>query len=487
MARKDDRATDTAAAPEFSEADRKRAQQWFAKAADTRERREYDYAIECYITGLAYWPEAVEEGHMPLRSLAIQRSQVGGKKPGMMEQLKRSTSGKDHLKAMLNAEYLLSLDPQSASYAEALLKNAIKAGYLETAKWIAPIVFDCLKKDKKPSKARYKSYRDALVEGAHAADVRGEGPVETTLLDLAVTSIEHLITRTQLDDDLRNEQRDLAGKLTIARGKYEDADNFRDSLQDADKQKLLHDAERSRQAESTLQALTDAARKEWEAEPTSAAKINKYVEVLLKEEIKSREDEAIGVLADAYEKTQTYSFKAKADDIQLRQLARAARELDTKARKSNSDGDKQQARLAALELRQTTLDVYRERVANYPTDLRLKFRLGQALFQSGEYDEAIPMLQAATSDPRSRSRSHLMIGRAFFEKGNPAQAVEVLREAIDQYELTDDHSKELLYWLARSYEAADNPDEAKGTYGKLLRQDYNYLNGEARKRLENLG
>ena len=31
--------------PEFSDADKTRARQWFRKAADCRERREYDYAV----------------------------------------------------------------------------------------------------------------------------------------------------------------------------------------------------------------------------------------------------------------------------------------------------------------------------------------------------------------------------------------------------------------------------------------------------------
>ena len=80
MAEKEDADT-TAQPPSFSEADKKKARLWFNKAEDCRDRREYDYAIECYITGLGFWPEAVEEGHMPLRFLAMQRQQAGGKKP----------------------------------------------------------------------------------------------------------------------------------------------------------------------------------------------------------------------------------------------------------------------------------------------------------------------------------------------------------------------------------------------------------------------
>ena len=65
------------------------------------------------------------------------------------------------------------------------------------------------------------------------------------------------------------------------------------------------------------------------------------------------------------------------------------------------------------------------------------------------------------------------------EKGNPAQAAEVLREGLEKIEVVDDHAKELMYWLARAYESAGNREEAKGVLGRLLRHDYNYHEGDA--------
>jgi hypothetical protein len=483
---KDDKTTAAVEEPDFSDADQARARQWFRKAADCRERREYEYAIECFLTGLAYWPEAVEEGHMPLRSLAIQRQQVGGKKPGLMDGLKKSMTGKDAKQAMFNAEHLLSLDPANAGYAEGVLRNAIKLGYLETVKWVAPLVYDTLKKDKKPNKSRFRSFREAVAEAADVADARGESALGTWLLQQAVDSLDYLIARCPGDEDLRNEQRDLAGRLTISRGKYQQAGDFRDSLRDADQQKLLHDGDRLQQSEQTLSALIAAARKEWEAAPTQAPKINAYVDALVKTEQPVHEKTAMRVLTKAYEQSRNYNFKLRADDVRLRQLSRTARALAAKAHDTHNDDDLQQARLAALEQRQTALAVFRERADMYPTDLRLKFKLGSALFEAGEYDDAIPILQAARTDPRSRHRAAFLIGRAFLEKQNPLQAVEVLRETIEHYELTDDFSKELLYWLGRAYEAAGVAEEAKATYGKLLREDYNYRDGDARNRLEAL-
>jgi uncharacterized protein HemY len=193
------------------------------------------------------------------------------------------------------------------------------------------------------------------------------------------------------------------------------------------------------------------------------------------------------VLTKAYEELSNYSFKQRADDIRLRQLRRKVRSWKERAQKTGSEDDEQQYRLAQMEERQTGLDIYRERVQKYPTDLRLKYYLGRALFRSKLFDEAIPLLQEATADPRSRVGSRLMIGRAFFENGSFSQAADVLSEALQNYDLSGDEiSKEMLYWVGRAYEANGSVEEAKATYGKLLRQDYNYANGDARKRHEAL-
>lgn len=473
--------------PEFSEKDKSRARKWFAKAQDLRERRDYDYAIESYLNGLDFWTDAVEEGHMPLWSLAIQRQQAGGKKPGMMDGLKKPMTGKDPKKCLLNAEHLLAKDPTNAGYLDGVLKNANRADLPETLKWIAPKVLDSLRKEKKPNAGRFKSFRQVMVEAGERADQRGDPQLAAWCFEQAVNAVDLLVARNPTDMALRDEQRDLSGKLTIARGKYGDADSFRDSLQDADKQKLLHDGERAKQGEQTLEALIAAEREEYEANPTVPGKINAYVNALLKPERKKEEQVAIEVLMTAYQELVNYSFKQRADDVRLRQLHRRTRRWKEKAEQSGADDDRQQYRLARMEEQQTELEIYRERVEKYPTDLRLKFRLGRALFAVQEYDEAIPLLQEASADPRSRVSCRVLIGRSFFEKGSFSQAAEVLTEALEHYELSGDElSKNMLYWIGRAHEGDGKVEEALAAYGKLLRQDYNYANGDARRRHENL-
>ncbi|QOJ15489.1 MAG: tetratricopeptide repeat protein [Planctomycetia bacterium] len=469
--------------PRFTDADKARARQWFKKAADSREKLEHDFAIESYVQGLGYWPDAVEDALQPMRSLALQRLQAGGKKAGMMEALRHPVNGKDPKQNYLNALWMLMKDPLEAGHAEAVVRNAARCGFFGAALWAAPLMLELLRKDKKPNLARFKALRDALVEAADWADAAGINEYPGALLEQAANSLEYLRARVPADDTIRNELRDVSSRLTIVRGKYQESDSFRGSVRDGDSQKLLHDAERVQQGESTLDALIAAARREVQQHPGVAAKLNALVDALLKREDPAEEAEAIELLMRAYADSQNYSFKMRADDIRLRILSRQARALVEQARASGDEDDRVQARLAASELLQAELEMWRERAENYPTDLRTKARLGAVLFKAKQYDEAIPILQQAQNEPRSRTRCMLLIARCFLEKGAASEACEILREAVDQYEIPGDElHREMTYWLGRSLEAAGDKAGAMTTYGKLLRTDYNYADGDARKR-----
>ncbi|MBL8879992.1 MAG: hypothetical protein JNG88_12805 [Phycisphaerales bacterium] len=470
-----------------SDADKSAGRQWFKKGNDCRQKREYDYAIECYLSGLNYWPDAVEEGLMPLRSLALQRAQAGGKKPSMMDSMKRSMTAKDGKQAFLNAVWLLSWSPKDYSYAEGLLKNAAKLNLFDVVKFAAPAVLEIIK-EPKPSASKFRSFRELLVEVATRAEHMGQNTHVVWFYETAVGAVEWLRARMPNDEELRQAQRDLSSRLTIMRGKYAENQNFRESIQDAGQQKLLHDADRVKQGEQTLDALIAAARKEAEANPTVAGKINALVDALLKRERPEEENEAIAILMKSYLSQNNYSFKSRADDIRLRQLTRRTRETLEHARSTGADHDKQQARLTAMEQLEFELNMYKERCDNYPTDLRLKFKYGQTLFKARRYDDAIPILQQAQADPRSRVRCELLIGRCFLEKGAPRQAVEVLKDALASHEASgDDLHKELLWHHGQALEAAGASAEASAAYNKLLRLDYTYADGEVRRRMEALG
>ena len=112
------------------------AKAFFDRGRQLAAQKNYDYAIEMYVEGLRCNPEDVENGHVPLRELALARQGHGGKKPTMMEKLK-SGKGKMPLDHLLSAEQLFARDPDHIAYAESMLKAAIAGDFKRTARWIA--------------------------------------------------------------------------------------------------------------------------------------------------------------------------------------------------------------------------------------------------------------------------------------------------------------------------------------------------------------
>ena len=67
---------------------RAKATAFFERAEQAFGKANFDYAIDMYLEGLRCAPDALEEGHIPLRTLALQRKEKDGKKPSMVEKVK---------------------------------------------------------------------------------------------------------------------------------------------------------------------------------------------------------------------------------------------------------------------------------------------------------------------------------------------------------------------------------------------------------------
>jgi hypothetical protein len=461
-----------------SEENRAKARKWFARAKELAEKHNYDYAIKCYVDGLEFWPDAVEEAHKPLRFCAVARRQSGGKKAGMMEKVKYPTSGKDPVRAMLNAEWLLSHDASELEYMEALLKNANKARCEETVMWIGPIYSEAAETEKKPSPKRFELLKQVYEELGDRAQARGESALAVEAYERAVRALGFQRSLLPNDQNLPIALRDLSTKLTIIKGRYQTSDSFRESIRDAEQQAEIHDRDRKVQSSERLEELIARAERELAENPGVTGKLFTLVDLLCRRDDPQDEAKAIKLLLDEYQRGSDYKFKLRADDIAIRQLERGVRQ----ARES---GDKEAVRAARLKLLEKELEAYRERCEKYPTDLRSRLVYAEKLYRAGRIDEAIPELQQARGDPKNRVRCGLILGRCFFDKGYHAQASDTLREALDAHEVRDDElGKELLYWLARSAEAGGQPDAARKAYGQLLQMDYNYR--DIRARLDSL-
>ncbi len=462
---------------ETTAADQAKSAQWFQRARELGDKRQFDYAIEYYVNGLEFWPDAVEEACKPLHGCAVARRQTGGKKPGLKDTMKRSLNDKDAKQALLNAFWLFAKDPDNVGYVEALARNASRLRAEDTARWAAGLCFKALESNAKATVKQFQVLVQLFEEMGDRAAERDEAAFALSAFQAGVEALNLWRRRIPRDDRVEVLVKNLSTKLTILKGRYQDGDSYRESIVDSEEQIDLHDEHRTVQSDQRVEDLTSKAESDYRADP-SDGHLRRLVDLLCRREHAEDEVRAIGFLLEAYKRSKDYRWKRSADDVRMKQLERTRREL-TKA------GDASKLREHRIAQLRFELAVFKERVDLYPTDNRLRFEYGVRNFHASRFDDAIPLFQAARADPKNRSACGMYLGRCFLRKGYHDQAISALEEAIRSHEYPDDDlAKAMLYWLGRAQEGAGDLESAKKTYGKILQLDYTF--GDTRARLDGL-
>jgi tetratricopeptide (TPR) repeat protein len=413
------------------EDEKAKAAKWFQRARELGEKRQFDYAIEYYVNGLEFWPDAVEEACKPLHGCAVARRQFGGKRPGLMDTMKRSTSDKDPRKAFVNSLWLFGHDPDHPGYIEAVTRSASRLRADDAARWAGGVYLKALETAAKPAAKQFQALAQMMEELGDRAAARGEGPFAVTVYQMGVNTLSVWKRRFPDDDKADAAVKNLSSKLTITKGKYETSESYRESIHDVQAQVDLHDAQRSVQSEDRVEDLIAKAEEERERNPDHAGALKQLVDLLCRREREEDETRAIGLLVQEYDRAGEYRWKHLADDIRMKQLGRKGREVQ----KSRDLEKIKEHRTQQLRFE---LTVFKERVERYPTDHRIRFEYAVRNFEAGRYDEAIPLFQASRVDPKNRAACGMYLGRCFFRKGYHSQAVEALQEAVSQHEFQDD-------------------------------------------------
>jgi tetratricopeptide (TPR) repeat protein len=457
-----------------SDADKVKAEKWFTRARELGSKRQFDYAIEYYVNGLEFWPDAVEEACKALHGCAVARKQTGGKKPGLKDTMKRSINDKDAKKAFLNALWLFGKDPDNVGYVEAVTKNAGKLRAEDAGLWAAGMFHKAVDSNPKATAKHLQSLITLLEALGDRAAARGETKFGVESYRVAVEVVALWRRRFPKDQNPEVLLKHISTKLTILKGAYEKGDSYRDSISDSEGQRDLHDKNRSVQSDDRMEQLIAKAEAEYEEDSDSPTAIKAYVGLLTRREHEEDETKAIGILTGVFDRLGDYRWKQSADDLRMKQLVR-------KVRAAAKAGDAEAVKQARIALLRVELDVFEERIEKYPTDLRLKFELGVRQFNAGRFDDAIPTLQAARADSKSRAACGMYLGRCFFRKNYQEQAISALQDAISTHGKNDDElGKNMHYWLARAQEAGGDVAGAKKTYGDILQADYNFRDVRAR-------
>ena len=129
---------------------------------------------------------------------------------------------------------------------------------------------------------------------------------------------------------------------------------------------------------------------------------------------------------------------------------------------------------AKLERADVLIQDARTRVERNPTDLQLRFELGEYLVEAGQFREALPELQRARQNPSARLKAMNLLGRCYGELGMLDLATKQLEEAAKEILSMDAMKKEIVYNLGLVYEQMGDAEKAIVCMKQIYEVDYGY-------------
>lgn len=389
---------------------------------------------------------------------------------------------KDPLVAMELAEKSLANDPQSPQANQLLFEAANKAGFPEVASFALETLVGANPKD---TKIMHQL-------AAHYSNI-GEN-------DKAVAVFNRILQITPSDLDAIKKSKDASASATLKKGKWEEVAqsggsmNFRDLLGKKDEALALENRAKIVRTSDQIGQQISEVYAEWEPQQGNvdlsrrlAGLYEQWFEVTLADN--GSAEEADGYLDDAiwfYTHTNTLlnggdaNIARKQSDLEFRKLDRRIKALQDWLAGVDSSHPEAQPYADELEMlcKQrdgSIVEIAKKRVADNPTDLQLRYELGEVLMNSGQFTEAIPELQRARQNPNVRLKAMNLLGQCFVQKGMLDLAVTQFKTAASEIIAMDNVKKEILYKLGHAYEKMGKREESLQCFKEIYEADYGYL------------
>ncbi len=122
----------------------------------------------------------------------------------------------------------------------------------------------------------------------------------------------------------------------------------------------------------------------------------------------------------------------------------------------------------------------RSRVNRFPSDLLLRFELGELLFKSGRLGEAIQEFQRSQNNPQKRLPSMNLLGQCFAARKMNDLAVRTFQNALKEKPSLDEEKKELLYHLGCALEKMGQTEAAMDQFKQIYEADIGYRDVSAK-------
>lgn len=372
----------------------------------------------------------------------------------------RAALVKDALGVVAEVEKALANDPQNQQLNNFMKEAALKADLPEVAAFALETVLEASPKDTKTM------HELASLHMAHGAP------------DKAVELYQRISSINPSDLDAVKGAKDAAAAASMMSGGWDrEETTYRDLIKDKEQAVALEQQSRVVRSGEMIDNLLVELHAKAEAEPGHVDTARRIAE--LYEQKEDHENAATWFdYAAALTNHSDMALVRKASDLRIRQFQEAidAREAYIEAAPGTPEATAYGEELADLRTRlaELRLSAARSRVQQNPTDLQLRFELGEILVGAGQYQEAIPELQKARQNPNVRIRAMSLLGRCFTERNMLDLAAKTLAEAEAELTSMDSVRKDLIYQLGLVHERMGSKEKSIECMKRIYEVDYGY-------------
>jgi tetratricopeptide (TPR) repeat protein len=434
----------------------------YQKGTLALQRQNFDYAVTILTQVLQREP-GFFDGRQALR--AAQFKKAGGGSSFFKKMLGGASSSplvakaqfalrKDPLEAMQIAEQILGSDPSSAAAHKVVAEAATAADLPRTA----CLEYEILRKHSPKDVDLSTAYAEAL---ARAGEITR---AESIYVELLRTDPNN----SELAQSLKN----LSAKKTLVEGGYDAlADgkgSYRDILKDKDEAVSLEQEKREVKTDDVAQRLIN----ENEVRLLRDPKNLKLLRTLADLYMQKRDFDRALQYCDRIKTSESGadpSLERLMADITARKFDHAIGQLDPQDPAQAEQIAKLQADCLAYQLEEC-----KSRVDRYPTDLQIRFELGELYFKAGKITEAIGEFQKAQANPHRRLQALGLLAQCFARRGMNDSAVRMLQSALKEKLVFDDEKKELIYQLGCVLEKTGKAGEAMEQFKQIYENDIGY-------------
>jgi tetratricopeptide (TPR) repeat protein len=169
----------------------------------------------------------------------------------------------------------------------------------------------------------------------------------------------------------------------------------------------------------------------------------------------------------------------KVSDLKMKKSAREIAEHERLLSSESVDDESSQKRRAELEAAkkrraELLIEDARKRLERNPTDLQLRFELGEHLANAGQFREALPELQRARQNPSARLKAMNLLGICYRELRMLDLAMKQLEEASKEMLSMDAMKKQIVYNLGLVYEQMGEGEKSLNCMKQIYESDYGY-------------